>query len=410
MGPASNIACPSSHASESMIAACRSEMGRASQSSKLLLSGIWSGSSTATGPRLPATNPPPDDPEAWLFEVVFDYGEYESQDGDDPHTSRAPRPESLAPSQPLAIEGDAAWSVRSDPFSTYRPGFEIRTYRLCRRALMFHRFPAGTHGLDISPCLVRSADLRYEQGPVVSYLEAVTQAGYLWMSADGEFERATLPSLTLGYAKPPADFDETLRTIDRDSLEGIPSGVDGGLHQWVDLDGEGLPGVLTAHRQSWHYKRNEGRGQLAPPRELRTFPSPAELGSGAQLTDLAGDGQLDLVKYTPPLPGYFTRTQDGDWQPFATFATLPNIDWDDPNLRILDLNGDGHPDVLVTEDAAFVWYRSRAKEGFAAAVLAPKPADENRGPCGRIRRRFGDDLRCRHEWRRPCGHRAHPQW
>ena len=81
----------------------------------------------------------------WLFEVVFDYGE---------HEPLAPRP------------GDAeAWAVRNDPFSTYRSGFEVRTYRLCRRVLMFHHFPAEPGvGAD---CLVRSTDFTYshEQAP-----------------------------------------------------------------------------------------------------------------------------------------------------------------------------------------------------------------------------------------------------
>ncbi len=340
------------------------------------LERIQYGNRTAVG----RNEPVPTESEAWLFEVVFDYGEFAAPDEEDPHATRAPRPESLDPNEPLAIEGDSPWDVRSDPFSTYRAGFEVRTYRLCRRALMFHRFSAGTHGLDISPCLVRSTDFRYEQGPLLSYLEAVTQAGYLWKTTDNEFERATLPSLSLGYAKPPENFDQTLQSIDRDSLEGIPSGVDGSFHQWADFDSEGIPGVLTVQPHSWYYKRNKGGGQLAPPRELRSVPSPAELGSGALLTDLTGGGQLDLVKYSPPRPGYFTRTQEGGWQPFATFAALPNIDWNDPNLRFLDINDDGHLDVLITEHNAIVLYRSRGKEGFEPAVFARKPRDENQGP------------------------------
>jgi RHS repeat-associated protein len=322
----------------------------------------------------------PSAPAAWLFEVVFDYGEYARPDDDDAHATRAPRPESPTPSEPLGIEGAGTWGVRADPFSTYRAGFEVRTYRLCRRALVFHRFPAGTHGLEISPCLVRSTDLGYAQGPYVSYLETITQAGYLWNGANDEFDRATMPSLALGYSKSPEALDETLRSLDAASLEGIPSGVDGSFHQWVDLDGEGLPGVLTAQQRSWYYKRNEGDGQLAPPRELRSVPSPGELGRGAQLTDLGGDGQLDLVSYASPLAGYFSRTEEGGWEPFEPFSELPNIDWSDPNLRFVDLDGDGNPDVLVTEDDAFVWYRSRAKQGFEPAALARKPRDECQGP------------------------------
>ena len=33
------------------------------------------------------------------------------------------------------------WTARQDPFSSYRSGFEIRTWRLCHAVLVFHRFP-----------------------------------------------------------------------------------------------------------------------------------------------------------------------------------------------------------------------------------------------------------------------------
>jgi hypothetical protein len=37
--------------------------------------------------------------------------------------------------------------MRPDAFSTYRAGFEVRTQRLCRRVLMFHRMDeAGAIG------------------------------------------------------------------------------------------------------------------------------------------------------------------------------------------------------------------------------------------------------------------------
>ena len=33
------------------------------------------------------------------------------------------------------------WPARSDPFSTHRAGYEIRSWRLCRRILVVHDFP-----------------------------------------------------------------------------------------------------------------------------------------------------------------------------------------------------------------------------------------------------------------------------
>jgi hypothetical protein len=58
----------------------------------------------------------------WLFHVLFDYGE---------HDAANPSVDDLQPD---------AWPCRPDAFSTYRAGFEIRTYRLCQRVLMFHVF------------------------------------------------------------------------------------------------------------------------------------------------------------------------------------------------------------------------------------------------------------------------------
>ena len=91
----------------------------------------------------------------WMFEVVFDYGEHGTTD---------PKPNDL---------GD--WFCRQDPFSTYRSGFEVRTYRLCRRVLMFHHFPdeAGV-GQD---CLVRSTGFDYQETPIAAFVTAVTQRG-----------------------------------------------------------------------------------------------------------------------------------------------------------------------------------------------------------------------------------------
>ena len=77
--------------------------------------------------------------------------------------------------------------------------------------------------------------------------------------------------------------------------------------------------------------------------------------------------------YAPTLPGYFSRTPDQDWAPFVPLAQIPTINWNDPNLRFLDLDGYGLPDVLITEADAFLWYRSRAKDGLEPAMRVRQP-------------------------------------
>lgn len=304
--------------------------------------------------RIEYGNRAPGDTSSWLFEVVFDYGE---------HDEAVPSPQEARP-----------WPVRRDPFSAYRPGFEVRSYRLCRRVLMFHRFDE----LGPEPYLVRSTDLAYEHKDHLSAVVQVTQAGYLRDERTGVYERATLPPLDLGYTE--RKVHDEVRALEPDALDGIPGGVDGAAARWVDLDGEGISGVLVANERGWYYKANLGAGELAPPALLRSLPVPTSLASGVQvLTDLAGEGKLDLVQYGPPAPGYFTRTEEGDWTPFAPFRELPRIDWKDPNLRFFDVDGDGLADVLITEDEAFVWYRSRGKTGFEPPEVLARPKDEARG-------------------------------
>ena len=292
----------------------------------------------------------------WHFEVVFDYGE---------HHDTAPTPRD---------DEDAArprWSLRSDSFSSHRSTFEVRTMRLCRRVLMFHRFAELG-----APCLVRSTDFTYDAKPAVTTLIRIEQAGYV--RAGAGYHRAALPALELAYQQPV--IEDTQRTVPSESLAGLDGGLESGA-RFVDLDGDGIPGVLIPGTGGWLYKRNEGGGVLAAPVTERGLPVPAELGSGLQqLVDVGGDGNLDLLSCDARMPGYFERTPGRLWETFRPLRTTPDIDWNDPNLRFLDVDGDGFADVVVTEDDAYFVYRSRGKVGFAAAERFAPARDEPRGP------------------------------
>jgi hypothetical protein len=93
-----------------------------------------------------------------------------------------------------------------------------------------------------------------------------------------------------------------------------------------------------------------------------------------------GDGQVDLVELDPPMAGFYERTDDHDWASFRPFTSLPNLAWNEPNLKFVDLTGDGHADVLITEDWALTWYPSLAEDGFGPANRVRVPTDEERGP------------------------------
>jgi hypothetical protein len=172
----------------------------------------------------------------WLFEVVFDYGE---------HDTDSPTPQEVHP-----------WSVRQDAFSAYRAGFEVRTYRLCQRVLMFHHFPDE---LGTDDYLVRSTEFTYDESSIASFITETTQSGYV-RNNDGTYLKKSLPPLEFEYSK--ATIQEEVMEIDAASLENLPIGLDGMSYRWVDLDGEGLSGILTEQADAWFYKPNQGGGEF----------------------------------------------------------------------------------------------------------------------------------------------------
>lgn len=323
----------------------------------------------------------PADPDAWMFEVLFDYGDFPAPS---PALNGAVQPE---------LGNRGTWAVRQDPFSSHRAGFEVRTWRLCRRVLMLHHFPgqamAGPH------CLVRSTDFEYGEPstpvdpatPGYTVLRKVTQRGYQRRpppaanpaAPPAGYEWHALPPLEFTYSAPRVDTG--VRQIAAADLPNLPVGTQGPGYQWVDLDGEGLSGVLSEQGGAWHYAPNRGDGRFGPSKVVASVPAMASLSSGRQqLMDLAGDGAIDLVDFGGPTPGFHERDRDSGWKRHVPFASLPNIDWQDPNLRFVDLTGDGHADALISEHEVFTWYPSQETRGFGPALRQRQAADEEAGP------------------------------
>lgn len=306
---------------------------------------------------------------AWMFEVVLDYGD---------HDESHPEPEESGP-----------WATRADPSSTYRSGFECRTLRRCRRILMFHHVPDVPGGAQGYDGLVRATELTYtdeldEPGgavPAYSLLQSVTQAGYR-RTGPQSYAVARMPSVDFTYSLPVVQ--DRVETVDPQQLAHLPVGVDGGAYQWTDLHGDGIPGVVTEQAGAWFYTRNLSPlgtdVRFCPTETVNLTPSATLTKDRARFVDLTGDGQPDLVVLGGPTPGFFEHDDADGWLPFRAFASAPDRDLRDLDVMFVDLDGDGHADLLLADEDAWVWHPSLAESGFAAQRRVAAVLEEEHGP------------------------------
>ncbi|WP_036768633.1 SpvB/TcaC N-terminal domain-containing protein [Photorhabdus australis] len=268
-----------------------------------------------------------DDPLAagWLFILVLDYGE---------------RPASLSvvPDWPP----ERAWACRQDCFSGYEYGFDLRTRRLCRQVLMFHRLKtlAGTASGEDTPALVTCLRLEYHESPSISTLTAVHQQAY---EPDGTVR--ALPPLTFSWQTfPPQEKVEWQPRNDLDKVNPRQP------YQLIDLNGEGLAGVLYQDRGAWWYRAPERQDSedinavtWADATPLPVIPS---LRQGATLTDLNGDGRLEWVVTAPGIAGHYDRTPERTWRHFTPLSALP-VEYPHPQAQLADILGAGLSDMVL---------------------------------------------------------------
>ncbi len=261
----------------------------------------------------------------------------------------------------MTLDSGVKWAMRQDPFSSFKSGFEIRTQRLCRNIIMFHKF-----GTDWEP--VKRMYLNHTQNPVATTLKSIQQFGI----KNGK--EKSIPAVEYTYSK--AVPDTTLRTLSDESMRNLPIGLSGN-YQWVDLDSTGLSGILYEQAGAWYYKENLGNGKFGALRCLDHRPS-MRSKNAPQIMDIDGDGEKEMVLRQFGMNGYF-EYNDGRWRTFNSFQSIPNINWNDPNMRMIDLTGDGRADILITEHRLIRWYPSIGKKGHDRSEEVFCGLNENEG-------------------------------
>ncbi len=307
----------------------------------------------------------------FMFKVIFDYGEHDD-----------------APDIPKNIDLEKKeWGYRKDVFSFYRAGFEIRTYRRCNRVMVFHCFDATE--LPHTPYLVKSLELFYDDELQLignsseiegfSFLKKARQNGHKWDAVANHYITKHLPDLDLTYQL--HEWNTKIERVSEKNSIHAPIGINDRQYLWVDLFSEGISGILTEKANGWFYKSNLGNGNFSNAKQVAPKPSLSGLSTGlVTIQDLESNGTKYLVKYENQPKGFFKLTSDEEWKPFKNFESIPNIDTRDPNMRPIDLNGDGLADLLFTEENKMRWYPGAGEKGFEVSRTVTKAIDEEKGP------------------------------
>lgn len=284
--------------------------------------------------------------ERFLFSVEFDYGDY------DP-----------------AGQPTGNWSYRPDPFSTYRAGFEIRSVRRCQRILtkVYEADQPAGGQLIKAYCLQYQDELQtagqQKELPLnaVSLLSEVVLVGY-----GPHQETKSFPPLTFQYTR----FNPDRRRYEPFAALShyLPEhGLNQPDSELVDLHGFGLPDVVQTKPEGVYYWRNLGDCRFDFPRQMHEAPAGLTLArTGVQFADMEGTGSADLLVTEGAISGYFPTRFDAEWDSysFVKYSQAPSFNLKDPDVKLVDMDGDGVIDVLRTGNPHVQIYYNRGKKGW----------------------------------------------
>lgn len=302
----------------------------------------------------------------WLYQILIDYG-----DGDGSGWELDGSPLDVAqPPAFLAMAQQAlpASTLRTDSFSSFSSGFEVRTRRRAWRISVQAR-PDGATTYQTIRCYY----LSYREAPYsrLSLLSEIRCVGFRPDAADRA--PAALPAMRFEYST----FDPETRRYENLTApcDWLPeNSLADPDWELVDLFGNGLPDVLHTSRTGYRYWRNLGRLRLAsPPQTMEAYPADVVLSdSGVQFADMEGNGSADLLVTQGGQAGYYRNEFDGKWGTFHGYAEAPSFNLEDPDVRLLDLDGDHVIDALGTSEDHFIYFPNLGRAGWGAPQVIPR--------------------------------------
>jgi RHS repeat-associated protein len=230
---------------------------------------------------------------------------------------------------------------RPDPFSQYRSGFEIRTLKRCKQIEVSTNAGVVTRTRTYHVVFLDEKAPPPGELPVngVSLLSQIRVEGH-----DGD-QSEFLPPLEFSYSR----FEPQKRSFSPVTGPDLPSvSLANTDHELADLTGNGLPDIVETNG-TVRYWGNRGNGHFDLPRQMQTAPVGLRLSDkGVQLIDANGDGRIDLLVTTREISGYYPSRFGGTWDrhSFKRYSVAPGFDLKDPEVRLVDLDGDGVTDAI----------------------------------------------------------------
>lgn len=258
------------------------------------------------------------------------------------------------------------YESRTDAFSDFKSGIEIRTTQRCKNIEIFTNPIEGeiktrTYHFQYSD-EVMLADERPHNG--VALLCRVEVEGH--DSTASEF----LPPLEFRYTH----FKPNQQKFKRLEGEQMPmASLANPGFELIDLFGNGLQDIVQIDGLV-RYWRNLGDGKFDIPRIMKDAPSGFSLGDpDVQLVDANGDGRTDLLVNGTNMAGYFSMKHDASWdtKAFKKYKYAPSFSFNDPEVKMLDMTGDGITDAMRNGSALEIFYHDKDL-GWTETKRVPK--------------------------------------
>jgi RHS repeat-associated protein len=258
------------------------------------------------------------------------------------------------------------YEPRPDVIRYGRAGFALTTALRCARI--------ERRCAQLAQPLCTTHHLAYEQarGSGISLLASARLEG-----SDAEGATEAYPPLRFSYRQ----YTPEPRFMAVTSEDGLlPLGQsDAAL---VDMDGDGLPDLLQTGRSGHRYWKNLGGGRFSAARPIPDAPHGLRLGEpGVSFADLSGDGTADLFRADTRLSLAVRNTGAGRWSaaPMVVQQQFP-LAISAASSRLLDLDGNGVPDILQTGAHGFTLVYNQGESGWSQPEVVPRVHDLARFP------------------------------